>query len=101
WVDFSGTVANGRFTAGQTTALKTVTFFDPSGLRLTFQAGVLAMPTPNAPPVLDSQPVTSAAAGQPYQYQFAAHDPNNAALSYLLYAGPQGMSIDAQTGLLT
>jgi hypothetical protein len=101
WVDLSGTVASGRFVAGQTTASTTITFSDPSGVRIGFQAGVLAMPAPSAPPVIDSQPIVTAAAGQPYQYQVAAHDPNNAALSYLLYRAPQGMTIDAQTGLIT
>ncbi|MGA2068563.1 MAG: CARDB domain-containing protein, partial [Thermoguttaceae bacterium] len=101
WVDFSSLFPDARFTAGQTTAPLTVTFYNPTGARLTFHAGVLAMPTPNTPPVLDSTPVTTATAGQTYQYQVAAHDVNNAALSYLLYSGPAGMTLDAQTGLLT
>ena len=71
---------------------------DPSGLRIAFRSGVLAMPTPDTAPVLDSQPITVAAAGLAYQYQVAAHDLNSVALSYLLAAVP-GMTINAQTGL--
>src|SRR5262249_17916412 len=49
----------------------------------------------------DSQPATAANAGQPYQYQAAAHDPDGVAVSYLLYKGPAGMTVDARTGLVS
>ncbi|MGA2035933.1 MAG: putative Ig domain-containing protein, partial [Thermoguttaceae bacterium] len=101
WIDVSSLFSDGRFAAGQTTAPLTVTFYDPSGARLSFHSGVLAMPTPNMAPVIDSTPVATATAGTAYQYQVAAHDVNNAALSYVLYSGPAGMTVDAQTGLVS
>ncbi len=101
WVDLSSAVAGGRLTPGQTSAPITITFSDPSGLRPSFQTGALAMPAPSAPPIIDSQPVATGAVGQEYQYQVAAHDPNDAALSYLLYQGPAGMTIDPRSGLIT
>ena len=63
WLDLSSLFPGGRFTAGETSAVDTITFYDPSGLRISFQASVLAMPTPNAPPVIDSSPVTAATVG--------------------------------------
>ena len=59
------------------------------------------MPAPNADPVFDSPPVTTATAGQPYQFQVAAHDPNGYSLGYLLVRGPAGMTVDPATGLVT
>ena len=55
----------------------------------------------NVAPIFDSTPVTTAAAGQAYQYHVAAHDPNGGPVSYLLDSGPAGMSIDPVTGMLT
>jgi len=45
--------------------------------------------------------VIEAAAGQPYTYQVAAHDPDGVALVYLLYQAPAGMQINALSGLVT
>jgi YD repeat-containing protein len=101
WIDASSLLPDGRFLSGQTTAPLTVTFHNPSGARLSFHSGVLAVPTLNVAPVIDSTPVTTATVGQDYQYQVVAHDVNNSALSYLLYSGPAGMTIDAHTGLVT
>ena len=94
-------VPNGELFAGQTTAATTVTFYNPSGLKLAFKSGLLAMPAPNAAPIIDSAPVTTATAGQPYRFQVLAHDPNHYGLGYLLVRGPSGMSVDPSTGLVT
>lgn len=101
WIDLSALLPNGELFAGQTTAATTITFSNPSGLRLSFKSGVFATPAPNAAPVIDSAPVTTATAGQPYRFQVLAHDPNHYGLGYLLVRGPAGMSVDPSTGLVT
>ena len=101
WIDVSSSIPNGRFLAGQTPATLTVTFKDPSGAKLSFHSGVLAMPTVNLAPTISSAPVTAATVGQPYTYQIKASDSNGAALSYLLYSGPAGMTVDPQSGLVS
>ena len=45
--------------------------------------------------------VTAATVGEPYQYQAAVHDPDGTALAYVLYEAPTGMTINAQTGLIS
>src|SRR5262249_51971877 len=55
----------------------------------------------NQPPVIVSQPVTTAVSGQTYQYPVKAIDPNNDSLTYSLLAGPQGMTIDPASGRIS
>lgn len=53
---------------------------------------------PNRPPVIDSQPVTTAKAGRNYFYNVDASDPDGDAVQYALVLAPSGMSIDAVSG---
>ena len=53
----------------------------------------VVLPLSNAPPVVDSTPVTTAAINTPYQYQVLATDPNGNVLTYALAASPTGMTI--------
>ncbi|MBC2711713.1 MAG: cadherin-like domain-containing protein [Desulfosarcina sp.] len=49
----------------------------------------------NEPPVITSDPVTTATAETPYSYQVTASDPEGGPLDYALALAPEGMSIDA------
>jgi hypothetical protein len=55
----------------------------------------------NESPVVTSQPETVAREDEPYAYALKATDLNGDALTFLLVSGPEGMTIDPQTGLLT
>ncbi len=101
WVDLSASVPGGELFPGQATTVATVTFSNPSGLKLSFKTGLLAMPAPNADPIFDSQPLTTATAGQLYNFPVAAHDPNKYPLSYLLVRGPAGMTVNPTSGLVS
>jgi RHS repeat-associated protein len=54
----------------------------------------------NLPPAIVSQPVTTAAVGQDYQYPVKALDADNDPLTYSLTTAPPGMTIDPATGLV-
>ncbi len=54
----------------------------------------------NYVPVIYSSPVTSGATGTLYNYNADATDPNKNILSYSLSSAPQGMTINALTGLI-
>ena len=54
----------------------------------------------NGAPLITSVPVTSAIAGQPYQYQVFAEDPDGLPVTFMLMAGPDGMSL-SPSGMLT
>ncbi|MEH1791306.1 putative Ig domain-containing protein, partial [Nostoc sp.] len=63
---------------------------------------LIAGTTPvNHPPVISSTPVFLAAVGHTYNYQVAATDADNNPITYQLLSAPDGMTIDANTGLLT
>ena len=55
----------------------------------------------NNPPIIYSTPVTEGIAGSEYQYDVIGHDPDKDELTYSLINPPEGMAIDAQTGLIT
>jgi len=52
----------------------------------------------NLPPVIESEPVTTAKVGSLYTYEVEASDPNNDTLTYFLLDSPSGMSINSTTG---
>ncbi|MEH2130184.1 MAG: putative Ig domain-containing protein, partial [Nostoc sp.] len=63
---------------------------------------LIAGTTPvNHPPAISSTPVFLAAVGHTYNYQVAATDADNNPITYQLLSAPDGMTIDANTGLLT
>ena len=54
----------------------------------------------NLPPQITSSPVTVIEEGVAYTYQAVADDPNNDPLEFLLFQGPEGMTLDPETGLI-
>jgi len=54
----------------------------------------------NTPPAIVSTPITSGAVNQPYAYAVTATDPENDLLRFSLGVRPEGMTIDAETGLI-
>jgi len=89
--------------ANERTWLYAVGALTPAGL--CFSGVTAAHPTAargvaNYPPVIYSPAVTSAAPGVLYSYDVNAADPNGDVLSYRLLAGPAGMTIDPNSGLI-
>jgi RHS repeat-associated protein len=64
-------------------------------------AQVSAQTTANTPPSFTSTPDAAAIVDEPYNYQATAFDAEGHALSFALVAGPGGMAIDPDTGLVT
>jgi fibro-slime domain-containing protein/RHS repeat-associated protein len=54
----------------------------------------------NEAPVIQSLPKTEVVAGVPYRYEVKATDADNDALTYRFLASPDGMTINAQTGVI-
>jgi hypothetical protein len=55
----------------------------------------------NHPPVIVSEPVTTAVPGQTYRYDVDAVDPDSDPLAFLLTSAPAGMTIDPASGLVS
>ncbi|MEH2058174.1 MAG: putative Ig domain-containing protein [Nostoc sp.] len=56
---------------------------------------------PNRPPVFTSTPVVDAAINTSYTYQANASDADDDGLSFSLLSAPQGMTVDANTGIVS
>jgi len=54
----------------------------------------------NIPPVIESDPVTTAKEGGMYTYDVEASDPNEDTLTYSLTVNPTGMIINSTTGVI-
>ncbi|MER9397476.1 Ig-like domain-containing protein [Mesorhizobium sp. M0615] len=100
YINLGEALADGRLAPGQSTTVQTVTIGNSALQHLSIGHGVFAVPAANRAPVIDSAPVTTAIAGQPYSYQLAAHDPDGNPFTYLLLDGAEGMGL-SNTGLLT
>jgi RHS repeat-associated protein len=68
---------------------------------LTLQSFQITVNSLNNAPIITSNPDLEAIANLPYQYQVEAQDSDGDSLSYRLENAPNGMTIDADTGLLT
>jgi len=55
----------------------------------------------NLSPIIESSPEITARIGQTYTYQVISTDANDDALTYSLLVYPEGMNINASTGLIT
>lgn len=64
-------------------------------------AAALLGPPPGSPPRLTSTPITTAAEGALYLYQLQATDPEGTAVAFSLEVAPAGMSVGADTGIVT
>ncbi|WP_013334633.1 CARDB domain-containing protein [Gloeothece verrucosa] len=100
-IDLSSSLPDGRLKPGQSITNRTITVYDPDALRIEFATSLYALPYPNQAPVITSNPLTRATVGEAYSYQVVANDPDGNTFSYLLNNAPSGMTIDANTGLIT
>ena len=55
----------------------------------------------NIPPVIESDPITTAKEGVAYTYDVEATDPNGDTITYSLIVSPAGMTINSTTGVIS
>ncbi|MGX9354808.1 putative Ig domain-containing protein [Roseobacteraceae bacterium S113] len=100
-IDLSASLpADGRLGAGESTTGQTVGIATPNRQRVQFSAGVAAQAGPNAAPVITSTPPTDARVGETLSATVTATDADGDAVIYSLLEAPDGMTIDATTGIL-
>lgn len=90
--------ANGLL-PGETSQTVALRLSNPSEARFGVITTLLA--PGNEVPVFTSTPVTQVDPETPYTYQATATDDNGDSLTFALLAGPDGMTVDAQTGVVT
>jgi RHS repeat-associated protein len=96
--NFSSLVTDGNLNPDEMTLSRSLIFFNPNEVQFSYEVLVLA--GVNRAPEILSQPQLEVRAGQLYRYAVEAQDANNDTLTYKLLAGPQGMTIDAATGVI-
>jgi hypothetical protein len=73
----------------------------PDGDLFDTQTFVLEVLSVNDPPVFTSIPGTDAKAGEKYNYDADAVDPDSSNLTYSLIISPPGMAVDTSSGLIS
>lgn len=98
YFNFSSLVTGGKFNTSTLTASRDIAFYNPQQAQFSYELVVLGQL--NQAPTIQSKPPIEGLAGKPYTYQVQATDPNQDALTYKLLMAPQGMTIQASTGLI-
>jgi|694.fasta_scaffold16546_2 RHS repeat-associated protein len=98
YYDFTDLLVNGKLDFNQVTNSRSLVFFNPNQVQFTYDVVVLAVVNRN--PIIQTQPELEIIGGQAYQYDVNAIDSDLDNLSYWLLVAPQGMTIDAVTGLI-
>jgi len=99
YYDFSSLVEGGELAPGDVTDSRTISFFDPQGIRFTYELVVLS--SLNVAPSFVSVPDVETPAGENYLYQAQARDVDNDGLTYSLASGPSGMEVNVSSGAVT
>ncbi len=102
FIDLSGQLPDGqRLRPGESTTGRTLSIFNSNDRRVEFTTGAGGTVSANQRPVFDTTPVTIATAAQSYAYDADAHDPDDPSVFFFLAAGPEGMTVDPLTGMIT
>ncbi|KPJ75957.1 MAG: hypothetical protein AMJ54_13385, partial [Deltaproteobacteria bacterium SG8_13] len=92
---------DGRLEPGEQTTGRTISVATPDRRRVDFAAGITAGTEPNQAPAFDSIPPDTAKVGETFVYDANAVDPDGQPVIYHLLSGPDGMSVDPQSGLVS
>ena len=92
---------SGVLQPGETTTGRTVSILNPQGQKIDLLQSIYTLPVENLAPSFLSDAITIATMDATYQYQAEAEDSDGVVLSYLLYQGPEGMTVDSTSGLVS
>ncbi|MCA6518106.1 MAG: cadherin domain-containing protein, partial [Pseudanabaena sp. M110S1SP2A07QC] len=104
YIDFSKFLKNGNLDPTQKTNLGELIFYNPDQIQFTYELVVLAKIN-NAPeiitnPLLPGRNVAEVVGGNAYSYDVNATDKDSDPLAYRLLVAPEGMTINANSGLI-
>ncbi|WP_346658742.1 Ig-like domain-containing protein [Bradyrhizobium sp. 143] len=101
WLIQLSNLVGGVLRPGETTVAQTVSVQNTLFQHLLIGHSVLALPASNTAPVFTSESPAIIDAGELFEYQATAEDADGNAVSFVLLDGPDGMTVDPQTGLVT
>lgn len=99
YFDFTKYLTNGVLNAAGVSAARTLQFINPNRERFTFEIQVLA--GLNHAPVITSTPTLQIEATHAYSYDANATDVDGQSLAFSLIGKPDGMMIDAASGIVS
>ena len=99
YFNFSSLVGDGTLAAAETSGVKSIAFANPNRVRFDFGIGVSSKV--NQAPMFSTIPIIAATIGQAYHYDANATDSEHNPLTFSLENAPAGMSVDANSGLIT
>ena len=97
-IDLSNQLPAGRLEPGGSITGTTVSVLLADGRRADFDHAIIADPGVNSAPRFDSEPPSRIPAGLPLRYRPDVVDPDGDTVQYVLYNGPDGMTVDSETG---
>ncbi len=92
---------DGRLEPGESTTGQTISVATPDRRRVDFAVGITAGAEPNRAPAFASAPPAAATVGLLFEYDAEAVDPEGQPVIYHLLSGPEGMSVDPQSGMVS
>jgi hypothetical protein len=99
YYDITKLVGGGILEPGELTSTDRLKFYNPQGVQFSYDLVFLSQL--NQVPEFKATPDTEALVGKGYVYSAIAVDADGDALTYSLLEKPQGMEIDAQTGIIS
>jgi hypothetical protein len=99
YYDYSQRVPGGRLQPGQLTESPAVTFHNPNRVQFTYD--LVFYGKLNEAPIITTLPDIEALSGRDYVYDVNATDADLDTLRYSLATAPSGMTIDANTGVIS
>ena len=98
YYNISDLVSDNKLNPEETTETRDLVFYNPDGVQFDYELQVLGRELSG--PAIESEPDIEIIAGQSYNYDVNATHPEDDSLTYELLVAPEGMSIDAETGLI-
>ncbi len=92
---------DGVLRPGESASARAITLLIGPEQRAAFAHGVRILPGGNTAPIILEDMLSIAEVGVAYEHGFTATDLEGDSIGYVLVSGPEGMELDAETGVLT
>ncbi|MCB1493559.1 MAG: putative Ig domain-containing protein, partial [Rhodobiaceae bacterium] len=101
-IDLSAALGeDGRLRPGESVAAQAISILLDANKRIVFEHGVRVLPSSNVAPTLAQPQDQTVSVGESFSYQLEGSDSDGILIGYVLLSGPDGLSVDLQSGLIS